>query len=302
MSATESVPAGEAARLLVPTLIGVSVDHVAHHCRRHRRQGSAHGHRCRPIRQRSLIGRVILYLPAAIVLVLLPKVSAREAAGLESRDVLAKSLLVTVGFCAVATLAYTVAPSLLVFIAFGSSFEDAAGLLWMFAIAMSGYALLNVLLTYQLARGAYRLSFILLGGALCQLALFGVFNESPEGTPHRVDRSRWWAADRARALRDAGASAGRAECRLRPRWLVNHEGRSTGAAASPQRGEDLEAQCGVVREQAGLGPRSSRRYRGRCRKAVRSLIVTAGRGRGSSLPVRPFPGECGRGPPAALSR
>ena len=32
----------------------------------------------------------------------------------------------------------------------------------------------------QLARGAYRLSFILLGGALCQLALFGVFNESPE--------------------------------------------------------------------------------------------------------------------------
>ena len=32
---------------------------------------------------------------------------------------------------------------------------------------MSGYAILNVLLTYHLARGAYRLSFILLVGALC---------------------------------------------------------------------------------------------------------------------------------------
>jgi O-antigen/teichoic acid export membrane protein len=128
----------------------------------------------------SLIGRVILYLPAAIVLVLLPKVSAREAAGRESYDVLAKSLLVTGGFCAAATVMYAVAPKLLVFIAFGSSFEDSAGLLWMFALAMSGFAILNVLLTYHLARGDYRLSILLLIGAIGQLALFSVYHGSAE--------------------------------------------------------------------------------------------------------------------------
>lgn len=174
------VPGAEAARFLVPTLIGVlsitsltTADVIVAKATLTDTDAGLYG-------SASLIGRVILYLPAAIVLVLLPKVSAREAAGRESRDVLAKSLLVTVSFCGVATLVYAVAPRLLVFLAFGSSFKDAAGLLWMFALAMSGYALLNVLLTYQLARGAYRLSFILLLGALCQLALFGLFHESPE--------------------------------------------------------------------------------------------------------------------------
>jgi O-antigen/teichoic acid export membrane protein len=128
----------------------------------------------------SLIGRVILYLPAAIVLVLLPKVAAREAAGRQSRDVLVKSLLVTVGFCAIATVIYAVAPRLLVFLAFGSSFEDAAGLLWMFALAMSGYAVLNVLLAYHLGRGSNRLSALLLAGAVGQLGLFSLFHGSPE--------------------------------------------------------------------------------------------------------------------------
>jgi O-antigen/teichoic acid export membrane protein len=128
----------------------------------------------------SLIGRVILYLPAAIVLVLLPKVAARQAAGRESRDVLTKSLLVTGGFCAVATLVYTLAPKLLVFVAFGSSFEDAAGLLWMFAVAMSGFALLNVLLAYHLGRGESRLSLLLFAGAVAQILLFVAFHGSPE--------------------------------------------------------------------------------------------------------------------------
>jgi O-antigen/teichoic acid export membrane protein len=174
------VPGREVTRFLVPTLIGVlsitsltTVDVIVAKAALSDHDAGLYG-------SASLIGRVILYLPAAIVLVLLPKVSAREAAGRESRDVLVKSLLVTAGFCGAATVVYAVAPKVLVFLAFGSSFEEASGLLWMFALAMSGYALLNVLLTYHLARGAYRLSFVLLAGALGQLALFAFFHDSPE--------------------------------------------------------------------------------------------------------------------------
>lgn len=174
------IPAGEIARYLIPVMLGVlsitsltTADVIVAKATLTDTDAGLYG-------SASLIGRVILYLPAAIVLVLLPKVSAREAAGRQSHDVLAKSLLVTIGFCALAILTYALAPRLLVFLAFGSSFNDAAGLLWRFAVAMSGYALLNVLLTYQLARGSYRLSFILLGGAVAELALFGLFHGSPE--------------------------------------------------------------------------------------------------------------------------
>jgi O-antigen/teichoic acid export membrane protein len=174
------VPPHEVTRFLVPTMIGVlsitsltTADVIVAKAALSDHDAGLYG-------SASLIGRVILYLPAAIVLVLLPKVSAREAAGRGSRDVLVKSLLVTAGFCTAATVMYAVAPKLLVFLAFGSSFEEAAGLLWMFALAMSGYALLNVLLTYHLARGFYRFSFILAIGALVQLALFAAFHGSPE--------------------------------------------------------------------------------------------------------------------------
>jgi O-antigen/teichoic acid export membrane protein len=127
----------------------------------------------------SLVGRVILYLPAAIVFVLLPKVSARVAAGRDATDVLAKSLLVTAGFCLAAIAVYAAVPDLLLWIAFGSSYEDAAPYLWLFAVAMSGYAILNVLLAYHLGRGEKRFSWFLVGGALAQILLFALFHGSP---------------------------------------------------------------------------------------------------------------------------
>jgi O-antigen/teichoic acid export membrane protein len=174
------VPRSEVARYLTPAIVGVlsitsltTVDVIA-------AKAVLSDHTAGLYGSASLIGRVILYLPAAIVLVLLPKVAAREAAGRESRDVLMKSLLVTIGFCVAATVTYAVAPKLVVFLAFGSSFEEAAGLLWMFAVAMSGYAVLNVLLAYHLGRGANRMSFVLLVGALVQIALFSAFHGSPE--------------------------------------------------------------------------------------------------------------------------
>jgi O-antigen/teichoic acid export membrane protein len=174
------VPGREVAAYLVPAVVGVlsitsltTIDVIVAKAALSDHEAGLYG-------SASLIGRVILYLPAAIVLVLLPKVAAREAVGRESRDVLMKSLLVTAGFCGVATLIYAVVPKIVVFVAFGSSFEDAAGLLWMFALAMSGYAILNVLLAYHLGRGTTPLSYLLLGGAAAQIALFAAFHGSPE--------------------------------------------------------------------------------------------------------------------------
>lgn len=128
----------------------------------------------------SLVGRVILYLPAAVVVVLLPKVSARTASGRSSVDALLKSLAVTGLFCLGAIAVYAAVPKLVLFVAFGPEFEAASGWLWMFAVAMTGFSMLNVMLAYYLGRGESIASWLLLGGAILQAALFAVFHDSAE--------------------------------------------------------------------------------------------------------------------------
>ena len=127
----------------------------------------------------SLIGRVILYLPVAIVTVLLPSVSARVSAGHSARSLLANSLLATGAVCLVFTIVYTVMPHLIVRIAFGAKYQGAASLLWMFGISMSLYSLLNVVLVYRLGHHETRTSWLLLSGAAVQAALFVAFHSSP---------------------------------------------------------------------------------------------------------------------------
>jgi O-antigen/teichoic acid export membrane protein len=126
----------------------------------------------------SLAGRVILYLPSAIVTVLLPRVAARTAGNRSSLDLLGRSLAVTIGFCTITTLLYAAIPDVIIQLAFGSAYDDAAPLLWRFGVAMSGFALLNVLFVYHLGRREHSMSWILGLGAVCQVAAFTVFHNS----------------------------------------------------------------------------------------------------------------------------
>jgi O-antigen/teichoic acid export membrane protein len=126
----------------------------------------------------SLIGRLILYMPSAIVTVLLPKVSSRTAAGKDPGEIIAQSLVATLGFCVVAIVVYTAAPTALASLAFGSSFRSVTTLLPLFAVAMTGYALLNVLLAYHLGRGASAMSYLLAAGGLLEGVGFAVFHQS----------------------------------------------------------------------------------------------------------------------------
>ncbi len=127
----------------------------------------------------SLIGRVILYLPAAIVTVLLPSVSALVAEKRDTIPILIRSLTATGALCAVLTVIYALAPHLIARIAFGTKFEGSASLLWMFGIAMTLYSLVNVLLFYRLGHGETRICWLLLIGAGAQMVVYAVFHSSP---------------------------------------------------------------------------------------------------------------------------
>jgi O-antigen/teichoic acid export membrane protein len=127
----------------------------------------------------SLIGRVILYLPTAVVSVLLPKVAARSASNRASHDILGFSLIVTVAFCGLSTVVYGVIRATIVDLAFGSKYDAAAGLLVPFGIAMTLLAAANVLLYYHLGHGSTSFVWVLAGASLAQLALFALVHGSP---------------------------------------------------------------------------------------------------------------------------
>ena len=127
----------------------------------------------------SLIGRVILYLPAAVVAVLLPKVAARAASNRSTVDILGSSLLATFAFCALSTLVYAVIPRTIVNIAFGPKYEAAQSLLLPFGIAMTALAIINVLLYYHLGREENAFTWILAGGAAVQILAFALFHSEP---------------------------------------------------------------------------------------------------------------------------
>jgi O-antigen/teichoic acid export membrane protein len=126
----------------------------------------------------SLIARVILYLSAAIVTVLLPKVSERAAQHRETASILSASLLATAVLTGAATVVYAVFSESIVSLSVGGAYAAAAPLLWIFALAMSGYALLNVLLFNDLGRGGTTMVKLLVVGTAGQLVGLAIFHGS----------------------------------------------------------------------------------------------------------------------------
>jgi O-antigen/teichoic acid export membrane protein len=120
----------------------------------------------------SFIGRLLLYLPMTIATVLLPKVISRAALEQDTKEILHASLAVTAAFSLTGTGLLIVLPRLVVGATFGSEYERAVPLIGVFGLAMTAYALLNVLLAYHLGHGRTGIAWLLLGGAAAQILLY----------------------------------------------------------------------------------------------------------------------------------
>jgi O-antigen/teichoic acid export membrane protein len=119
----------------------------------------------------------VLYLPAAIITVLLPRVAARTAGSQTSRDLLAKSVAVTASFCVALTVVYFFLGDQVVEVAFGSDYAAAGDLLWRFGVAMTGFAILNVLLVYHVGRGRNGVAWLLAAGCAAEIGAFALWHD-----------------------------------------------------------------------------------------------------------------------------
>lgn len=98
-----------------------------------------------------MVGKIFLFLPAAISIVLLPRSSSLKAKKFSTGSSLERSLSYAAILCILAVLFYNIFPSLVLNILTGKVFSESLVLGRMFSISMSFFALLYIFINYFLS-------------------------------------------------------------------------------------------------------------------------------------------------------
>lgn len=124
------------------------------------------------------LGKVVLFLPAAIAMVMFPKSTQEHALGGSTAHILRKSLLAVALVLSPVILAYWLVPGLVVGVVFGSAFAPAIPIVGGIGLAMGLFALLNVLLLYYLSIQRWAFVKLLVAGTVAQGVSLALFHSS----------------------------------------------------------------------------------------------------------------------------
>ncbi len=127
----------------------------------------------------ALLGKIALYGPVALSLVLLPNVSARIVQGISTVRPVLLTRVATLGCGLLTALIFWATPPSFIVALFGQNYADAYPLLVPLSLVMTAAALLNVNLTLAIARNDRRLIVALVGLAVAHIALLIVLGNSP---------------------------------------------------------------------------------------------------------------------------
>jgi O-antigen/teichoic acid export membrane protein len=126
------------------------------------------------------LGKMNLFIPLGIGLVLFPKATQRYAAGRDPRPVLFLALLATFLPGLALTALYWIAPGWIVTTVFGPAYADPGRLLGLVGLATTLYAGVNIWLNYALSLERHRFVLILAGIVALQVTGMLLFNSTLE--------------------------------------------------------------------------------------------------------------------------
>jgi O-antigen/teichoic acid export membrane protein len=118
------------------------------------------------------LGKMNLFIPVGIGLVLFPKATQRQAAGRDSRPVLALALAATLLPGLILTALYWIIPGQIVEAVFGDAYADPGRLLGLVGLATTLYAGVNIWLNYALS--LERHTYVLLLAGIVALEIVGM--------------------------------------------------------------------------------------------------------------------------------
>jgi O-antigen/teichoic acid export membrane protein len=126
------------------------------------------------------VAKVVIFLPSAVAVIMVPNAARAEALEGTSSRVLKLSGAAVAGAAALCALPCIVAPGLVVDVMFGSRYQAAESGVLPAVLAGAGLAMLNLLCTYTVAIRDRRWLWLLIGGVVLQVALISLFHDSPQ--------------------------------------------------------------------------------------------------------------------------
>ncbi|GAG67035.1 unnamed protein product [marine sediment metagenome] len=124
------------------------------------------------------MGKIVIFIPGAIGLVMFPKVAEYHKKNLDSIDILKKSLFITLILCGGVTICYFLFPNFLIRVMFGKVYENGAYLIKFFGVAMTFFALSNILILYNLSIEKFKFISPTIFFTILQIILIYLFHGS----------------------------------------------------------------------------------------------------------------------------
>jgi O-antigen/teichoic acid export membrane protein len=103
-----------------------------------------------------MIGKIFLFLPGPVSMVMFPRTSSLNAQGRETFSVVRRSLGYVLAVCIVAAIVYNSMPCVILKLLTGKVFPESVALGRLFGVSMSFYTLGYVLISYFLSLGDWR--------------------------------------------------------------------------------------------------------------------------------------------------
>ena len=126
----------------------------------------------------AILGRIALFLPGALIMVLFPSAAKARALGEKDGYILWTSLSLTAFLAFSVAFLFNLWPEQFISLFLGDQHREAASLLKITSIAMAILSLTNVIASYSLARSNYAFLFPLVAGVTLMTALILTYHDT----------------------------------------------------------------------------------------------------------------------------
>lgn len=125
-----------------------------------------------------MVGKIFLFLPAAISIVLFPRSSSLNARNIDTASTLNQSMRYVAGLSVAAVLFYNIFPGFVLKILTGKAYPESVSLGRLFSVSMAFFSLLYVLISYFLSIKDLRFIKYLVAATLLQALAIILFHRS----------------------------------------------------------------------------------------------------------------------------
>jgi O-antigen/teichoic acid export membrane protein len=124
----------------------------------------------------SVLGRIALYAPMGVTVVMFPKTSELSELGITSRPILTKAMLLTLLLGGGVLIVYLLSPQFITNFLFGNKYPLSAPYLFEYGLAMLLFSICFLMVNLFLSLNRTNVAYFLLGAALVQILLIRFFH------------------------------------------------------------------------------------------------------------------------------